>query len=194
MLNLTNCSYQGDDLDASCSDPAKCRRAGVGGCARRVDVVDETHGTRGLSFGDHAAAHVSASVGESEPLLTRERAATAEWLAGGQIPEIAERGSEPSGRNDSASPSALRVAGNVRKRVHLGSPDHLGDERRCLDGELSAPVLLPRADERLGTTVVDDSRTGTSEGEAATRAFGAAPDRPGTGRAAALADGWAQAD
>lgn len=176
------------------SNLAERGRAGIGRSTGRVDVVDEADRSRNLAFSDDAAPHVPASLRESEPTLTRERTPTAKRFAGGQPPQLAERDSKPSRRNDSALPRPLRVAGDVREGVDVGTRDHLGDERRRLGGQPPAPMLLPRADEHLGATVVDHGRAGTGEGKAATGAFSAPAHGPRAGRAAALADGRAQAN
>lgn len=78
-------------------------------------------------------------------------------------------------------PGTLRVARHVHEHVDLRRREQPGDERRGLDSQLPTTSLLPRTDEDARLLVVDDRRTGAREREPATRALGAASNRPRAG-------------
>jgi hypothetical protein len=163
-------------------------RTRVRGRPGGVDVVDQADGSRCGRNGFHRPANVAPPLGEREPPLSRERASSAQEVGDGDTPHAAERHGEPARRNVSALEGTLRISRDEDERVDGGAADDLRDERRSLDREPSASVLLPLPHEPPCSLVVDDRRAGACEGKTAAGALGAAAYRPRTGRSAALAN------
>ena len=91
--------------------------------------------------------------------------------------------------------SARSAVGRDEREHGRGRPrQRLGDERGRLAGKSPLPVLLPRLHEPPRRLVVDDRGPRGRERDPPAAALGAAPHRPGAGRAAAIAERRRQPD
>jgi hypothetical protein len=185
---LTNCTRQRDYLHVPHARASERGRALVDGRAGGVDVVEHADPARHLALGDHAAADVPPPLHETEAPLPLEAPRSPEQVSGGNRPGDAQRLGQCRGRDPAALQGALGIAGDVREDVHFRPCDRLGDEPGGLCGQPAPAVLLPDPDERTGVRVVHDRGPRARERETPSRALGAAPHRPGAGRATALAD------
>jgi hypothetical protein len=103
-----------------------------------------------------------------------------------------ESARQAEGRDASTLPTPLGIAGNVDESIGGRRWDDLGDELGRVLGQAPTPAFFPLPDQRPRPLVVDDRGTGARKGKPAPGAFGAAPNRPGAGRAASLAQRRAQ--
>jgi hypothetical protein len=187
-LTLTNCSRESHHLHASHACAPKRRCARVRGRAGCVDVVDQAYARRRRSGHDHTAANVSAPFGESEAPLTRKRLCARQNVKRRRSPDVLERTRESTWCDVAALPGSFWITRNVSERIDPGPCKDLRDENRCLGRESAAATLLPLADERTSSCVVDDRRPRPREREPAPRAFGTPANRPRPWSPTALAN------
>jgi hypothetical protein len=166
-LTLTNSSRESHHLDVAraCAPQSPCARVrGRAGC---IHVVDQAHATGRRSGHHYAAKNVSAPFGQRQATLTRKRLCTRQEVERRCSPDLLERTSESTRCDVATLPSPLRITRHVSERIDFGLREALRHESRRLGRESATATLLPLADERTCSHVIDDCRPGPREREPA---------------------------
>jgi hypothetical protein len=116
---------------------------------------------------DYAAKNVSAPFGERQATLARKRLCTRQDVERRCSPDVLERSSESTRCDVATLPSSLRITRDVCERIDFGLRKDLRHESRRLGRESATATLLPLADERTSSCVVDDRRPCPREREPA---------------------------
>jgi hypothetical protein len=96
--NLSHGPGETNHLDTARAGTAQSRRRGTRSRAARVDVVDETNGSRRGVRGAKRPPDVAPALDEAEPPLPPRRAHAFEQARHGQPPRAAELAREPLSR------------------------------------------------------------------------------------------------
>ncbi len=120
--------------------------------------------------------------------MTSARPRTSDGRDDGQAPALAERPGERRRGVLATREHTVGIGWHRAERTAVGAGDRL-DYQIGSDGrEAAQPALLPAAYEGTRGLFVDDRRSRRGEGQPPPRAFAAPSHRPGSGRAAALAE------
>lgn len=136
---------------------------------------------------------VSPALGEREAALAPQGPGAGEQARDRELPAGAELSGQPLGGMVAPPKAPISVGRDEGERSDGRPLDGLGHELRREPREEAEPAFLPGRDKRLHRRVVGDGRPRRGEREAPARALPAAGNGPGSRRAAARAEGPAQA-
>ena len=171
----------------------RCR--GAGGGAARVDVVDEAHAGRRCARRREGAANVAPALLQAEPSLALDRARAPDERRDRQLPDAAElawRAPRPAG--DPGAAPAPRRPGRTRARARPAATSVSATIAAASRARRRCPCSFHACTNRRAGCVVDDRGPRGGERDPPAAALGAAPHRPGAGRAAAIAERRRQPD
>ena len=174
-------------VDLPCAATAQGTGSLVSGRSCRVDVIDEAHRRGRRPNHLEGTTNVSPSLRQCQPALARKVTSASQKRRHGELPEAAELGGQPLGRDVPAFALSLAVTRDKRQHGCRRARYNRGDELRTRRGKIAPRALLPRTHQAAPIPVVGDRGPCAREGEPPAGALRAAPNGPGPRRTASLA-------